>query len=65
MKRSDMEQLIWEAINEVEDAGVILAKIEKAGMEPPGGKWDDEEVDYATEKNWRDRYGIYEDGEEE
>lgn len=35
MKRSDMLRIIWEAINELEDADHILTKIEKAGMIPP------------------------------
>jgi hypothetical protein len=35
MKRSEALNLIWEAINELEDANLILARLEKAGMMPP------------------------------
>lgn len=35
MKRSDALRIIWEAINELEDADHILAALEKAGMLPP------------------------------
>lgn len=35
MKRSEMLGLIWEAINELEDADHILKRIEAAGMLPP------------------------------
>lgn len=35
MKRSEMVQLIWEAINELEDGDHILKRIEEAGMVPP------------------------------
>lgn len=35
MKRSEMLEIIWGAINELEDADFILTAIEKAGMKPP------------------------------
>ena len=35
MKRSEMIRIIWEAINELEDAEHILQRIEQAGMLPP------------------------------
>lgn len=35
MKRSEMVQLIWLAINELEDGDHILKRIEDAGMLPP------------------------------
>ena len=35
MKRSEMLNIIWEAINELEDAEHILQRIEQAGMLPP------------------------------
>lgn len=35
MKRSDMAQIIWLAINELEDGDHILKRIEEAGMLPP------------------------------
>lgn len=35
MKRSEALNLIWEAINELEDAELILSRLEKAGMLPP------------------------------
>lgn len=35
MKRSEMLNIIWEAINELEDADHILKRIEAAGMIPP------------------------------
>ena len=87
MKRSEALSLIWEAINELEDADHILKRLEEAGMLPPqmpaktftpnrrwgGGcssrcnceecnpeypvsKWETEEFDPATDKNWRERY---------
>lgn len=56
MKRSEMLRIIWEAINELEDADHILTRMEKEGMLPPlrtfekmewhgGGphEWDPEE----------------------
>ena len=36
MKRSDALNIIWEAINELEDANYILTKLEEAGMLPTG-----------------------------
>lgn len=35
MKRSEMLNIIWHSINELEDADHILKAIEKAGMKPP------------------------------
>lgn len=35
MKRSEMLSIIWEAINELEDANHILTRLEEAGMKPP------------------------------
>lgn len=35
MKRSEALGIIWEAINELEDADHILTRLEKAGMLPP------------------------------
>lgn len=35
MKRSEMLNIIWHSINELEDADHILKAIEKAGMLPP------------------------------
>lgn len=35
MKRSEALNLIWDSINELEDANHILTKLEKAGMMPP------------------------------
>jgi hypothetical protein len=35
MKRSQALEIIWEAINELEDADHILSKLERAGMLPP------------------------------
>jgi len=35
MKRSDALRIIWEAINELEDADHILKRLEEAGMLPP------------------------------
>ena len=35
MKRSEMLRIIWEAINELEDADHILKHLEDAGMKPP------------------------------
>jgi hypothetical protein len=35
MKRSEALNLIWEAINELEDADHILKRLEDAGMLPP------------------------------
>jgi hypothetical protein len=35
LKRSDALRIIWEAINELEDANFILKKLEDAGMLPP------------------------------
>jgi len=35
MKRSEMVRIIWEAINELEDANHVLQRMEKAGMLPP------------------------------
>jgi hypothetical protein len=33
-----MLEIIWESINEVEDADVLLTRLEKAGMQPPAVK---------------------------
>lgn len=41
MKRSEMLSLIWDAINELEDADHILKRIEDAGMSPPTPKDED------------------------
>ena len=35
MKRSEMLNIIWNAINELEDGDHILKRIEEAGMLPP------------------------------
>jgi hypothetical protein len=35
MKRSEMLRIIWEAVNELDDADHILTRIEEAGMLPP------------------------------
>jgi hypothetical protein len=35
MKRSEALDLIWQAINELEDADHILTRLEQAGMLPP------------------------------
>lgn len=35
MKRSEMLNIIWESINEVENADVLLKRLEDAGMSPP------------------------------
>lgn len=35
MKRSEALNVIWEAINELEDANYILRRLEDAGMLPP------------------------------
>jgi hypothetical protein len=35
MKRSQALNIIWEAINELEDANYILKRLEDAGMQPP------------------------------
>lgn len=43
---SEMLSLIWESINEVEDAEVLLSRMEKAGMKPPG--W----IQETTYANW-------------
>ena len=38
MRRSEMVNLIWDAINELEDGDYILQIIENAGMLPPTTK---------------------------
>lgn len=78
MKRSEMLRIIWESINEVENAETLLTKLEEIGMLPPCthkphgctdgcgmNEWEQEDVetDEATDKNWRERYAQY--GEEE
>ena len=35
MKRSQALNIIWEALNELEDADYILRKLEEVGMLPP------------------------------
>jgi hypothetical protein len=35
MRRSEMVNIIWDAINELEDGDYILQRIEAAGMMPP------------------------------
>lgn len=35
MKRSEALDIIWTAINELEDGNYILTKLEEAGMLPP------------------------------
>lgn len=40
MKRSEMLDIIWYSINELEDANHILKAIEKAGMLPPLKEFD-------------------------
>lgn len=62
MKRSAMIRIIWESINELEDADHVLQRIEKAGMLPPfsndihqktwreggtGHQWEPEELGSA------------------
>lgn len=39
MKRSDMLRILWESINEVENAETLLDRIEAAGMLPPHTDW--------------------------
>lgn len=40
MKRSEMLNIIWYSINELEDAEHLLKRLEQAGLRPPGGNWD-------------------------
>jgi hypothetical protein len=61
MKRSQALDIIWEAINELEDANLILSRLEKAGMMPPDtGKGYPIEtvtptgsIDYGISKDYR------------
>ena len=61
MKRSEMVNLIWDAINELEDGDYILQVIEKAGMLPPPifGTYDNVptvtptgHLDYSFKRAW-------------
>jgi len=61
MKRSEMVSIIWDAINELEDADYILQVIEKAGMLPPPifGVYDNVptvtptgNLDYSFKRGW-------------
>lgn len=59
---NDLNFFIQDEIKKQTLAEWILRTIENEGMEPPysgyydGNQWD-EEVDFATDKNWRERYG--------
>lgn len=61
MKRSEMLSLIWESINEVEDADVLLTRMEKAGMMPPdtgngpmvGTQYMPTHLDYSKQPDYR------------
>ena len=47
MKRSDVERIIWEAINELEDANHILKRLEDIGMLPPLAAFNREQAGYG------------------
>jgi hypothetical protein len=61
MRRSEALNIIWDAINELEDANFILTKLEEAGMTPPPrvGVYDTVptvtptgNLDYAWKREW-------------
>lgn len=51
MKRSEMLAIIWEAINELEDADHILTRLEKEGMLPPQAEFHTRFSDWDGESS--------------
>jgi hypothetical protein len=57
VKRSEALNLIWEAINELEDADHILKRLEDAGMLPPSIEVSYGKLGSCLENEWEPEDG--------